>query len=54
MAIGTDGIYVANSPCRSPDDGSVATFGRDGKPRGVITNIGNPTGVLPFAPPKRQ
>ncbi len=49
MAIGADGIYVANSPCRSTDDGSVATFARDGKPRGVITNVGSPTGVLPFA-----
>ena len=49
LALGAQTIYVANSPCRFGDDGYLASFGRDGAPHGTITNVGNPTGVLPFA-----
>ena len=52
VAIDANGVYVANNGCRGDGDGSVAVFGRDGTPRGVITNVGSPTGVLPFNPPK--
>ena len=49
MAIGAGGIYVANAPCRSGDDGYIAAFARDGTPRDAIRNVGVPTGILPFA-----
>ena len=52
VAIDANGVYVANNGCRGDGDGSVAVFARDGTPRGVITNVGSPTGVLPFNPPK--
>jgi hypothetical protein len=52
MALGAQGIYVANSPCRYGDDGFIAAFGRDGSAREVIRNVGTPTGVLPFTPAK--
>ncbi len=48
MAVGAGGIYVANSPCRFGDDGSISAFARDGTPSGIITKVGSPTGVLPF------
>jgi hypothetical protein len=50
VAIDANGVYVANRGCRGDGDGSVAVFARDGTPRGVITNVGSPTGVLPFNP----
>gem|GEM_PF-2221629 len=49
LAISADAVYVANIGCRGDGDGSIAVFGRDGTPLGVITNVGSPTGVLPFA-----
>jgi hypothetical protein len=53
MAIGADGIYVANAPCRSLDDGYIAAFARDGTSRGTVAGIGTPTGVLAFGAAKR-
>ena len=49
IALGADAVYVANIGCRGDGDGSIAVFGRDGTPHGVITNVGSPTGVIPFA-----
>ena len=48
LAIGTGGIYVANAPCRSGDDGFIAAFGRDGGARELIRNVGTPTGIMPL------
>jgi hypothetical protein len=48
VAISADAVYVANIGCRGDGDGSIAVFGRDGTPHGVITNVGSPTAVLPF------
>ena len=52
LAVGTDAIYVANAGCRE-GEGSIAVFARDGTPRAVITNVGTPTGVLPFPAARR-
>ncbi|HEY6234542.1 MAG TPA: hypothetical protein VIW69_05455 [Candidatus Elarobacter sp.] len=50
LAVGAGGIYVANTPCRLGETvGSISAFARDGTPRGIITNVGRPTGMLPFA-----
>jgi hypothetical protein len=49
LAISADAVYVANIGCRGDGDGSIAIFGRDGTPRGLLTNVGSPTGVLPLA-----
>jgi hypothetical protein len=49
VALSADAVYVANIGCRGDGDGSIAVFGRDGTALGVITNVGSPTGVLPFA-----
>jgi len=43
---------IAPTGSLSNGDGSIAVFARDGTPRGVITNVGSPTGVLPMTPPK--
>lgn len=52
LAVSTDAVYVANADCRGTGaDGSIAVFGRDGAPRGVIRNVGSPTGVLVFKRP---
>lgn len=48
LAIGPDAVYVANAPCRSGDDGSIAVFGRDGSSRGTMLNVGVPTSLYPF------
>jgi hypothetical protein len=48
LAVGAEAVYVANIGCRGDGDGSIAVFARDGTPRGVINNVGSPTGVLPF------
>ncbi|HWT06710.1 MAG TPA: hypothetical protein VN224_13195, partial [Xanthomonadales bacterium] len=53
VAISADAVYVANIGCRGDGDGSIAVFGRDGTPHAVITNVGSPTGVLPFTPVRR-
>jgi hypothetical protein len=49
LAISADAVYVANLGCRGDGDGSIAVFGRDGTARGVINNVGSPTGVIPLA-----
>ncbi len=50
LALTADAVYVVNVGCRGDGDGSIAVFGRDGTPRGIITNVGSPTGVLPLTP----
>jgi hypothetical protein len=49
VALSAEAVYVANLGCRGDGDGSIAVFGRDGTPHGVLTNVGSPTGVLPIA-----
>jgi DNA-binding beta-propeller fold protein YncE len=53
LALDGDAVYVANRGCRGDGDGSIAVFGRDGTPRGIITNVGSPTGVVPLAAARR-
>ena len=38
--------FAATASCR--DEGTIAVFGRDGTSRGVLTNVGSPTGVMPL------
>lgn len=60
LALSPDAVYVVNAgsydetpfapgSCRGP--GSVAVFGRDGSTRGVLTDVGFPTGVVPLHRP---
>jgi hypothetical protein len=48
VALDKNGFYVANFPCRSDEDGTVAAFAPDGTPRGITRILGTPNGLIPF------
>jgi hypothetical protein len=48
VAIDKNGFYVANFPCRSDEDGTIASFALNGTPRGITRILGTPNGLVPF------